>query len=145
MDKKIPFHRATVMLHQSSRACVAADVNLEATLHSYIYDEHQVVPVTFRNLTTQTVSAAPTGILCEIQPVEAVDTCQKSEKTSPVLQNIFSKIHLPDDLTYEEHQECQKMVTDFKDISRRQDTLTGSSTILLALDAERCKFLVRQL
>ena len=50
--------------------------------------------------------------MCEIQPVEVVDTCQKSEKTSLALENIFSKIHLSDDLTYEEHQEGQKMVTD---------------------------------
>lgn len=33
VDKKIPFHRITVMFHQSSRACVPADVDLEATLH----------------------------------------------------------------------------------------------------------------
>lgn len=72
-----------------------------------------MVPVTFSNFTTQTVSIAPRGILCKIQPVEHVDTCQKSEKISPALEDIFSKIHLPDDLPFEGPQEYQKIVTDF--------------------------------
>ena len=92
--EKIPSHRVTVLLHQNSRSCVQADADLEATLHPCIYDGHQVVPVTFSNLTTQTVSIAPRGILCEIQPVEVIDTFQyisEITETSPVLEDIFLK------------------------------------------------------
>lgn len=32
VDKKIPFHRENVMLHQSSRTCMPIDVDFEATL-----------------------------------------------------------------------------------------------------------------
>ena len=129
IDKKIPFPRVTVMLHQTSRSCVPVDVDIEATLHRYLYDEHQVIPVTISNLTTQTISIAPRGILCEIQPIEVADTDahQVGESTSPALDDLFSKIQFPGDLTHEEHQECQRIVTDFRDIFSTDATDIGTT------------------
>ena len=78
-----------------------ADVDIEATVHVYNNDEHQVDPVILRNLTIQTVPIASRGILCEIQTLGVIDKCQKSEKTSTALEKIFSKIHHYSDISIE--------------------------------------------
>lgn len=53
MDKKIPYHKVTVMVNQSTKTCIPDDV--QATLHPYVYEDYQVFRVTINNVTTRTV------------------------------------------------------------------------------------------
>lgn len=68
MDKKIPYHKVTVMVNQSTKTCIPDDV--QATLHPYVYEDYQVFRVTINNVTTRTVSIPPKAVVCEIEPAD---------------------------------------------------------------------------
>ena len=88
VDKKIPYHKVTVMMHQSSKSCIPDDVDIEATLHPYLYEEYQILPVTINNVTTRTISISPKAVVCEIQPVVIEDPgnfCKNASTASPEL------------------------------------------------------------
>lgn len=130
VDKKIPYSKVTVMMHQSSKTCIPDDVDIEATLHPYVYEDYQIFPVTINNVTTRTISIPQKAVLCEIQPVVIENFGQfsnSSSTVSPKLEGILSKIHIPDDITDEERQACVYLVESYQDIFSTSDTDIGTT------------------
>lgn len=114
MDKKIPYHKVTVMVNQSTKTCIPDDV--QATLHPYVYEDYQVFRVTINNVTTRTLSIPPKAVVCEIEPadIENFGRFFKNLSTvSPKMEGILSQIHIPYDNTYEERQACRDLVESF--------------------------------
>lgn len=49
MDKKNPMIQFTVMVHQSAKTCMQDDVDIEATLHPYIYEDYNICLVALKS------------------------------------------------------------------------------------------------
>lgn len=129
LDKKIPYHQVTVMMQQSEKSCIPSDVDIEATLHQYVYEECQTMPVTINNITTRTISISPKGVICEIQPVAIEDTTveKSSLSSSEQIEDIISKIQLPDDIGEDEKQDCLNLLNSYRDIFSTGATDIGTT------------------
>ena len=118
------------MLAQTHKSCIPADVDIEATLHPYLYEDYQVVPMTINNVTTRTISISPKVVICEVEPVEIADTGPGYDcpaPTLPKLDQILSKIQLPDDITAEDSQACRDLISSYQDIFSTGDTDIGTT------------------
>lgn len=71
------------MLHPTHKSCIPTDLDITPTLHYYDFEESSIIPVEVSNVTMQTVSVPPKGLLCEMQPVSITETV-KAEPTSPL-------------------------------------------------------------
>lgn len=125
LDRKIPYHRVLAMLHPTYKSCIPTDLDIIPTLHYYYFKESSIIPIEVSNVTMQTVSVPPKGLLCEMQPVSITETV-KAEPTSP-LECILDKVSISDSLTDSESQECQELIARYQDIFSTGSTDIGST------------------
>lgn len=125
LDRKIPYHRVLAMLHPTHKSCIPTDLDITPTLHYYDFEESSIIPIEVSNVTMQTVSVPPKGLLCEMQPVSIADTV-KAEPSSP-LKCILDKVSISDSLTDSEKQECQRLIAEYQDIFSTSSIDIGST------------------
>ena len=110
---QVLYHRMTEMLHETQKSYIPSDGDIEATLHPYVYQEIQTLPVTINNVTTQIISVYPKGLICEIKPVSIEDTETQTDSKKDLkaedAEEVLSRIKFQKYLSGEELSQCREL------------------------------------
>lgn len=128
MDKKLPYHKVLAMLQPTGKSIIHTDLDITPSLQLYDYQSSDIVPVEICNVTTRTVAVPPRAVLCELQPVQILNTMIPEDSTSNSdLKNIYDKIKISPDVTEEEEHQCKDLVSEYPDIFSTSSTDIGTT------------------
>jgi hypothetical protein len=127
MDKRIPYQRVLAMTQATRKSIIHTDLDITPSLHLYDYESDNRIPVEICNITTRTVAVPPRAVLCELQPVELLNTQMPDTLTStPELQHIYERIKLSPTISDEDH-ECKNLIAELSDLFSTKSTDLGST------------------
>lgn len=113
------------MLSPTVRSHIPADLDIEPSVITYETAKNIPIPVHVNNVTTNTVTVRPHALLCEIQK-GSIQKFPKSKSSQIPRSDIFNKIDLPrNELSKEQLQKIQELLTDFDSLFSKGDTDIG--------------------
>lgn len=122
---KLPYHPVCGMLSPTVRSHIPADLDIEPSVITYETAKNIPIPVHVNNVTTNTVTVRPHALLCEIQK-GSIQNFPKSKSSQIPRSDIFNKIDLPRyELSKEQLQKIQELLTDFDSLFSKGDTDIG--------------------
>jgi hypothetical protein len=128
MDKRIPYQRVLAMPQATRKSIIHADLDITPSLHLYDYESDNRIPVEICNITTRTVAVPPRAVLCELQPVELLNTQMPETLTStPELQHIYERIKLSPTISEKEEHQCKDLIAEFSNVFSTKSTDLGTT------------------
>jgi hypothetical protein len=102
-------------------------LDITHSLHLYDYESDNRIPVEICNITTRTIAVPPRTVLCELQPVELLNTqMPETLNSTPELQHIYERIKLSPTISEEEEHQCKHLIAEFSDLFSTKSTDLGT-------------------
>lgn len=132
VDKGIPYHLTTALLHSTIYSSIPSDLEIAPTLINYQYPKKNLVKVYIDNVTTRTVYLQPKSVLCEIQPVTVESTkcfqqnIEKLEYTD-LLQTLKNE---NENFSFDQIEQCTELIRKFSDVFSKSETDIGQTSVV---------------
>ena len=93
---------------------------MEPSVIKFDFKENEIIPVTFRNLTSRTVTVNPKVVVCELHPVSII---HQSQQLQHDIVSHLQEINISkDNMTSRQMNEIQNLLEAYQDIFSKGET-----------------------